>query len=97
MVRTVAGDLADRLAPAANALAEVLRRLSLAPGAEGQRILGAWDHLARQGTEVLAQGWLSGRPVAERLMHVDLAICLWDAWRRLIEAELLLAPAGSRE
>ncbi len=96
VVRTVAEDLADRLPPAANSLAKVLRRLSGAPGAEGQRILGAWNHLARQGTEVLAQGWLSRRPVAERLMHVELAICLWDAWRRLIEAELLLAPAGSR-
>ncbi len=96
VVRSVAEDLGDRLAPAANKLEKALRMLSEAPSAEGQRILGAWDHLARQGTEVLAQGGLSRRPVAERLMHVELAICLWDAWRRLIEAELLLAPAGPR-
>jgi hypothetical protein len=32
--------------------------------------------------------------VAEQLLHVELAICLWDAWRRLIEAELALAPLG---
>ncbi len=96
VVRTVTEDLAGRLAPAANTLVKALRRLSVAPDAEGRRVLAAWDHLARRATEVLGQGRLSGRPVAERLMHVELAICLWDAWRRLIETELLLAPAGLR-
>ena len=97
VVRTVLEDLAGRLPPAANTLARGLRRLCVAPDAEGRRILAAWNHLARQATDVLGQGRLSGRSVAEQLMHVELAICLWDAWRRLIEAELLLAPARSRQ
>lgn len=96
VVRTVAKDLAGRLAPAASSLAMALRRVSATPGTEGQRILHAWNHLAMHGTETLAQGLSSRRPVAERLMHVELAICLWDAWRRLIEAELTLAPVRSR-
>jgi len=96
VVQTVAADLDGRLAPAASRLAKALRLLSATPGREGQRILHAWNHLAAQGTAILAQGPLSRRPVAERLMHVELAICLWDVWRRLIEAELVLAPARSR-
>ena len=96
VVRSVSEDLAGRLAPAANSLGRAIRLLGRAPGAEGERILNAWSHLAGRGTEFLVQGQLSRRPLAERLLHVELAICLWDAWRRLIEAELLLAPSRSR-
>lgn len=96
VVRTVAEDLASRLAPAASGLANALRRLSAMPGAEGQRILRAWNHLATRGTQTLERNLPPRRPVAERLMQVELAITLWDAWRRLIEAECALAPARSR-
>jgi hypothetical protein len=92
----VAEDLASRLAPAASGLANALRRLGAMPGAEGQRILRAWNHLATQGTQTLERNLPPRRPVAERLMQVELAITLWDAWRRLIEAECALAPARSR-
>ncbi|HSB68114.1 MAG TPA: hypothetical protein VLT62_02095 [Candidatus Methylomirabilis sp.] len=95
MVRAVAEDIAGRLAPAADKLDETLRLLRVSPGAEGRRILVAWNHLATQGTETLGQGGLFKRPAAERLLHVDLAICLWDAWRRLIETERLLASVRS--
>ncbi len=96
VVQTLAEDLAGRIAPTASSVARALRLLSATPGSEGPRILHAWNHLATQGIETLAQGMISRRPVAERLMHVELAIGLWDAWRRLIDAELALAPAGSR-
>ena len=96
VLRTLSADLAARLAPAASGLAKALRLLNATPGREGQRILRAWNHLATQGTATLAQGRLSRRPVAERLMHVELAISLWESWRRIIEAELLLAPSGPR-
>ena len=97
VVRALAEDLAGRLAPAADRLDESLRQLRVSPGAEGRRILAAWSHLAAQGTETLGQGGLFRRPAAERLLHVDLAICLWDAWRGLVEAERLLAPVRSGE
>lgn len=97
VVRTVAEDLAERLIPAADKLGMALRLLSRRPSTEGWRILNAWNHLARQAIDTLAHGLSSRRSVAERLMHVDLAICLWDAWRRLIEAELQLAPVRSRQ
>lgn len=96
VVRTVATELAARLVPTADNLARALRRLGRARSAEAQRILNAWKHLAGQATEALAQGRRSSRPVAEQLLHVELAICLWDAWRRLIEAELVVAPVRPR-
>jgi hypothetical protein len=96
VVRTVATELAARLGPAANDLASALRRLSKTRSPETRRMLNAWSHLAGQATHALAQGRRSTPPVAEQLLHVELAICLWEAWRRLIEAELAIAPLGSR-
>jgi hypothetical protein len=93
VVRSLAADLAGRLAPAADSLRKALRLLSRRPGPEARRILSAWNHLAWQAAEVLAQPGLSRRPMAERLMHVELALSLWEAWRRLAEAELCLGPA----
>jgi len=96
VMRAVAEHLAARLGPTANALGKALRLLARTPGPEGWRIMEAWTHLAGQGAQVQVQDLRSDRGTAERLMHVDLAICLWDAWRRLIEAELSLAPLRSR-
>jgi hypothetical protein len=92
VVRTVAADLAARLVPAADNAARALRRLGGARSTEARRLLNAWNHLAGQATDTLAQARRSPRPVAEQLMHVELAICLWDAWRHFIEAELAVAP-----
>jgi hypothetical protein len=92
VVRSVATQLAARLAPAADDLARALRRLSETRSPETRRLLNAWSHLASQATHTLTQGSRSSRPVAERLLHAELAICLWDAWRRLIEGELAIAP-----
>ena len=96
VVRAVATDLAARLVPAADNLAKALLRLEGTKGNEGRRLLSAWGHLAKQATRALAVKGRSGLSVSERLMHVDLAISLWDSWRRTIEAELLLAPSGPR-
>ena len=92
VVRSVATELAARLSPVADDLARALHRLSEMPSPETRRLLNAWSHLAGQATHTLTRGSRSSHPVAERLLHAELAICLWEAWRRLIEGELAIAP-----
>lgn len=93
IMRTLAGDLKDRLVREAEQLCTRLSSISRRSGAEVQRISEAWLQLADSGTMCLTTEDHRGRSLAERLMQVDLAICLFEAWKNLIEAELVLYPA----
>ncbi len=87
VVRTVAADLGRRLGAAAERLADAFRTGDLAAPEEGGRLLCAWNHLAESGTAGLRGVCQAKCPAAEVLMQVELALCLWDAWHRLLAVE----------
>ena len=89
LVRGVAENLHRRIAPAAARLGESFARLASGDD-EAQTILGGWIHLAEAATQDFATGREEARPLPQRLMELDLAISLCEAWGHLSNAHNVL-------
>lgn len=97
VARAVADDLRRRLAPAAEGLRAALGGLAGMRDPEHQQMLAAWIHVAETGAAALAAGQAGRRPTAERLLQVELAVSLCEAWQRFVEANRRLGlPEGTR-
>jgi len=89
LVRGVAENLRRRIAPAVARLRELFGQLAL-EDEETQMILAGWLHLAKAAIQDLSTGREEGRLLPQRLMELELAISLCEAWGRLISAEIAL-------
>lgn len=86
VLRDVVRDLQARAAPAIERLLPFWAKLDAARE-EHAVLLAAWLHLIDAALPLFARE----RPIAQRLMEIELAICLGEAWRRLLEVETGLA------
>lgn len=90
VVQQVADGLRVRLGPAAAALEARLRLAGRSPAPPTRGAVEAWGHLVAEGTRALAAGERPASPVAERLMQVELAICLMEATSKILRADGIL-------
>ncbi len=81
--------LATRIEPAAQRLMGIFERPTKG-GEEAHRILAAWIALAEHALAGWRQPNDTRRP-AERMLEVELALCLIEAWAGLAEFDLALA------
>jgi len=87
LVHDIARRLDADLAPSLDALAPLLERLGGGDGWSAQ-ILASWAHVADHATRALHAERGSNHPLAQRLLGIELAIRLAQAWRLLARADL---------
>lgn len=93
LLRLVAGEIVQRIAPAAARADRALAELPATP--EPGPMRAAWRYLVDTVADQFATS--GSRSVSQRLMELELAVSLMACWARVVEVDLALAAAVPTE